>query len=137
MEKERDKGVVEAFRAALQSLDFEKMKEIFSEDALYGQPGKDRMRGNTPITEHLKTLMIDNFRIKSMRIEIIEQRVVGPYVLDDRYDCAVFDTPADGEKEIRVHASGCYLVENGRIREWTEWVADESMAEIREALGIA
>lgn len=134
--KQLSQGVY-TFRQALQDLDFNAMEQCFTEDALYGQPGGSRMTGNKVIARHLRHLMIEQFQIVELHIEIIEHAVVGPYVVDDRFDCATFDIPGVGRKEIRVHAAGCYLVRDDRVAEWTEWVADESMAEIRNALGIA
>ena len=47
---------------------------------------------------------------------------MGPYVIDERVDWAKV---TGEEKEQGYYVSGSYLVENGKILDWTEWVSGE------------
>ncbi len=116
-EQEENKKVIRRFHELLQTLELEKMGEVFADDAVMGVPGKERMLyGGKQIKEWLVKLFADT---KSFEMEIVDFGAVGPWVIDERQEVG---TGEDGQRH-GTHASGSYLVQNGKILDWTEWVS--------------
>ena len=118
-EQEENKKVVLRFHELLQALEMEKTGEVFADDAVMGGPGKERMlHGSKQIVKWLVELLAS---LKSFEIEIIDIGVVGPWVIDERIDWGTDENGRSG-----YHVAGSYLVENGKILDWTEWGSSEN-----------
>ncbi len=125
--QEENKKVVQRFHEALAAMDWKKMEEILADDAVMGMPGQPRTQGGKQIMANLAEHLATNLQITSLRCEIMSLAVVGPWVIDDRIDWVGF-----GDQEAGVHVAGSYLVEDGKILDWTEWVSTEDSAEMRK-----
>ena len=127
-------AIVKKFQRALEDLDYEAVEQLLSEDAVFGTPGNERKYGGKEITAYIKTATLDKLHVTSARFEVKGEKIFGPYVLDHRYDFATLDIPGKGAVEIRVEVASCYYIEDGRIKEWTEWMSPDSRAALEAAL---
>ncbi len=117
-QQEENKKVILRFHQALTTLDMEKVGELFADDAIMGMPGAARgLQGRKQIVAWLVDLFAPK---KSFRVELLDITVVGPWVADERIDWSVLE---QGERGL--HVAGSYLVENGKILDWTEWASSE------------
>ena len=118
--QEENKKVVEKLHEAINEMDWKKVEELLADDAMMGQPGQPRTQGSKQIAERLFQNIDVKYKITALRAKILDLGVVGPYVIDDRIDWAKI-----GDKVWGGHVAGSYLVENGKILDWTEWVSSE------------
>jgi limonene-1,2-epoxide hydrolase len=118
--QEENKKVIERLHEAIGDMDWKKVEELLADDALMGQPGQPRTQGSKQIVEGLVQTIEIEYKVTALRPEILDLGVVGPYVIDDRIDWGTI-----GDKEYGTHVAGSYLVENGKILDWTEWVSSE------------
>ena len=125
--QEENLKVVHRLHQALEAMDWKKVEEILAEDAVMGQPGQPRTHGGKQIIERLVEGLVNNLKMTSLRCEILTLEAVGPYIIDDRIDRVTI-----GDKKQGVHVAGSYLVENGKILDWTEWVSAEDMDDLEK-----
>ena len=117
-QQEENKKVILRFHELLNALEMEKTGEVFADDAVMGVPGKARaLEGGKQITEWLIGLLSP---LKAFEMEILDFGAVGPWVIDERID---WGKTEDGERG--THVAGSYLVKDGKILDWTEWVSSE------------
>ena len=121
--QKENKKVIESFHEALNALDFEKVEDLLADNATMGGPGAERVQGAKQITESLIESLITNLKMKSLRCEILSIDAVGPYIVDDRIDWGEY---GDEKVKVGAHVSGSYIVENGKILDWTEWLSPEA-----------
>ena len=122
-EQEENKKVIERLHEAISEMDWKKVEELLADDAMMGQPGQPRIQGSKQIAERLVQTIEIEYKVTALRPEILDLGVVGPYVIDDRIDWVTIDG-----KEWGTHVAGSYLVENGKILDWTEWVSPEILS---------
>ncbi len=117
-QQEENKEVIRKFHETLTTLDMEKVGELFADDAVMGGPGR---KWGHEGKKQIVAWLIDLFAPKkSFKVELIDMRAVGPWVTDERVDWSVLE---EGERGL--HVAGSYLVENGKIKDWTEWGSSE------------
>ncbi len=114
IEKANEK-VVNDFCAAFDTLDQEKLLSFFADDIVF------RMLDNTPFIEGIDALR-EGFAAflapaKSAHFEMIRSQVLGNIVLNERIDH--FDM---GERKSAFHVTGVFLVKNGKIVEWRDYM---------------
>lgn len=114
LEKANEK-VVNDFCAAFDTLDQEKLLSFFADDIVF------RMIDTAPFVEGKEALR-EGFAAflapaKSAHFEILRSQVMGNIVLNERIDH--FDM---GEKQNAFHVTGVFLVKNGKIVEWRDYM---------------
>ena len=120
--QEENKKVILRFHEALNALDFDKVGELFADDAVRGRPGTERnLQGRKQIMAWLVDLLAG---VKTFKVELLGLGAVGPWVADERIDWAKGEDWEGG-----MHVAGSYLIENGKILDWTEWVSPEDRTE--------
>ena len=122
IDQEENKKVIQRFHEALNEMDYKRIEELLADDATMGQPGQPRTQGSKKITAKLAEDLKTTYKIEALQCEILDLGTVGPYVIDERVDWAKV---TGEEKEQGYYVSGSYLVENGKILDWTEWVSGE------------
>ena len=114
LEKANEK-VVNDFCAAFDTLDQEKLLSFFADNIVF------RMMDTAPFVEGIEALR-EGFATfmapaKSAHFEILRSQVMGNIVLNERIDH--FDM---GETKNAFHVVGVFLVKNGKIVEWRDYM---------------
>jgi limonene-1,2-epoxide hydrolase len=107
--------VVNAFCAAWATSDAEKLASFMAEDCTTRlSETQPPSKGRAAFRDTLKNLFQ---RVQKVEIEVTESFAIGPTVLNDRID---YITREGNRSPIRV--VGFFLVKDGKIAEWTDYV---------------
>jgi len=107
--------VVNAFCAAWASSDPEKIVSFMAEDCTTRlSETQPPSKGRAALRDTIKGLFQ---RVEKVEIEVTETFAIGPTVLNDRID---YITREGKRSPIRV--AGFFLVKDGKIAEWTDYV---------------
>lgn len=108
-------NVVNEFCAAWVSHDPEKIASYMADDCLARiSETQPPTTGRAALVVALKALFQ---RFEKVEIEVVETFAIGPTVLDDRID---YITRGGMRSAVRV--AGFFVVKNGKIAEWTDYV---------------
>jgi limonene-1,2-epoxide hydrolase len=107
--------IVDDFCASWVSHDPEKIASFMADDCTTRlSETQPPAKGRAALIEQLKGLFQ---RLEKVEIEVVESFVIGPTVLNDRIDYIT-----RGGMRTSVPVAGFFLVKNGKIAEWTDYV---------------
>lgn len=107
--------IVDDFCASWVSHDPEKIASFMADDCSTRlSEAQPPAKGRAALIEQLKGLFQ---RLERVEIEVVESFVIGPTVLNDRIDYIT-----RGGMRTSVPVAGFFLVKNGKIAEWTDYV---------------
>jgi ketosteroid isomerase-like protein len=107
--------VVNAFCASWASGDVEKLTSFMSEDcSVRLSDTQPPAKGRPAVRDVLNNLFT---RIQKVEIEVTDTFAIGPTVLNDRQDYLTRDG-----KRTPVRVVGFFLLKDGKITEWTDYV---------------
>lgn len=108
------KAVVEAFLAAFEALDLDGALAFIADDCVYQNVPFHTARGKERIARDLRLLATG---MTEFRVEMIHLAVDGNVVLTERVD-----TLANRVARAAIPVMGTFVVENGKIREWRDYL---------------
>lgn len=107
--------VIDGFSASWLSHDPEKIASFMTDDCITRlSETQPPSKGRAALIEQLKGMFQ---RIEKVEFEVLETFVIGPTVLNDRIDYIT-----RGGTRTAVPVAGFFLVKNGKIAEWTDYV---------------